>query len=213
MEAPFLPLAGRATWARRLLVGALVTAVVSFAADLNQLSLLRDAAWGSVSRADAHANDVRQTLAGGIELSVVIAAGVVFLMWFHRAYANLRALGAHDLPFGAGWAVGYWFVPILNLVRPKHAANEIWRGSTDGDPVPRFLDLWWGSFLISGILTRVGIQLWNQADGLDAARHATYVLLASDLVTIAAAGLAVRVVSTTTARQLGRARTLGLQSA
>ena len=30
---------------------------------------------------------------------------------------------------GAGWAIGPWFVPILNLFRPWQIAVETWEGS------------------------------------------------------------------------------------
>jgi hypothetical protein len=50
-------------------------------------------------------------------------------MWLHRAAANLPALGGSELRFTPGWAVGWWFVPLANLVLPVLIMTEIWRAS------------------------------------------------------------------------------------
>src|SRR5262245_21450048 len=47
----------------------------------------------------------------------LIATAVVFLLWQHRAYNNLPALGVPRPDFSSGWVVGSWFAPFLNLVR------------------------------------------------------------------------------------------------
>jgi hypothetical protein len=53
---------------------------------------------------------------------------------FRRAYRNLPALGAESPRFSSGWAVGAWFVPFLNLVRPKQIMDDIWRASDPALP-------------------------------------------------------------------------------
>ena len=52
------------------------------------------------------------------EIVLVLAAGL-FLSWFFLAYSNLQKLGVRDHRFSNGWALGSWFVPFLNLVRPS----------------------------------------------------------------------------------------------
>ena len=65
-------------------------------------------------------------------MSIVLLVCVGLLIaWTHRLYRNLEPLGFRELRFGSGWAVGGWFVPFLNLVRPKQIVNDIWRA---GDP-------------------------------------------------------------------------------
>jgi Domain of unknown function (DUF4328) len=41
-----------------------------------------------------------------VELIGFVLTGIVFLMWIHRAYSNLPALGARNLETSPGWAVG-----------------------------------------------------------------------------------------------------------
>jgi hypothetical protein len=73
-------------------------------------------------------------------------------LWTRRLYGNLRALGAQDLRFGEGWALGGWFVPFLNLVRPKQIVDDVWRASDpmrrpeeawDQRPLSNLLHWWW----------------------------------------------------------------------
>jgi Domain of unknown function (DUF4328) len=63
-----------------------------------------------------------------------LATAVGFLVWFHRAYTNLPALGIEPLPYATGWTIGAWLVPLLNLVRPKQIMDTIWRGSDPDRP-------------------------------------------------------------------------------
>ena len=65
------------------------------------------------------------------------------------------------MSISAGWAAGYFFIPIMNLWKPYQAMKEIWQGS-DPDPtvhafsvrVPALLPWWWGLFL--GLFRRLG---------------------------------------------------------
>ena len=56
---------------------------------------------------------------------VWLGTATAVLMWVHRAYRNLPALGARDMAYSPGWAVGWWFIPFLNLVRPYQVVREI----------------------------------------------------------------------------------------
>jgi hypothetical protein len=104
-------------------------------------------------------------LAVGIAL---LTAGVTFLMWIYRANKNLHALGsqASDTP---GWAVGFWFIPFLNLYKPFRNAQEVWvlsgQGTTERDEdgysvqpnasgAPQIITAWWTAWILSGITAR-----------------------------------------------------------
>ena len=54
-------------------------------------------------------------------------------MWMFRAYNNVDAVAPGARRYDGGWAIGSWFVPILNLFRPKQIINDIWRAAT-GSP-------------------------------------------------------------------------------
>lgn len=88
-------------------------------------------------------------------------SGILFVVWFYRAYQNVSVLNARGR-FAPGWAVGGWIVPILSFFRPKQIANDIWRTS---DPtlaahpgstwmhakVHPLLNWWWGSWVLAGV--------------------------------------------------------------
>jgi Domain of unknown function (DUF4328) len=155
-------------------------------------------------------------------LGLLFLVGAVFAWgWFSPAYRNLRPLGVSELRFSPGWAVGAWVVPVLNLWRPKQIADDIWRASDPTSPlalgphwharsVPRFLNLWWGAWIVSTLMGRVTRVFPNET--IEDARRADIWDFATLVVDIIAAGLAILVVRRLTARQMTRARTLAAQS-
>ena len=72
---------------------------------------------------------MRQNLIGYLQVLIYLPTGIMFIIWFRRAYQNLVAWGTEGLRFGAGWTVGGWLVPFLNLVRPKQIMNDLWRAT------------------------------------------------------------------------------------
>jgi hypothetical protein len=85
-----------------------------------------------------------------VALLGLVAGGACFIPWFHRAYKNLRTW--HATRFGSGWAIGGWFVPFLNLVRPYQIAKEL---ASHSGPKPtnptNALPLWW-SMVVIGVV-------------------------------------------------------------
>ena len=85
-----------------------------------------------------------------------LPAAILFLVWVHRVYRNLAALGAQNLTYSPGWAVGGFLVPLLNLVRPFFVVSEIWKASRpdlrDGDAwqatrTSPLIAVWWFGWL------------------------------------------------------------------
>jgi Domain of unknown function (DUF4328) len=215
MPPQFRPLEGRAHWAKRALAIATALTVVSFVADLQQWKLVQRIAAGEATIDQVDLNESVQTAVSFAQLAAFLLAAIFFLRWFHRAYANLAPLGAAGLPHGPGWAVGYWFVPILNLVRPATVAAAIWNASGPGSPddsrrrrrQPALVVWWWLAFLGSGFLTTAGVRMWNGAGSLAELRHAAMALLIADAFAFAAGCLAILFVRRTTTRQQERAST------
>jgi hypothetical protein len=86
-----------------------------------------------VAEADLDAHDDQEATLALTALGTLIATGVMWLVWWHKRYANLPALGATRLASTPGGAVGIWFIPILNLVRPYEIAQEMWRFTAPGE--------------------------------------------------------------------------------
>lgn len=218
---PYRPLKGRAKWVVRLLVVGIVIDLIAVGSDVFERAFIERVESGElVTESEAEANDVRQGIVGGIQGAVFILTAAFFIAWFHRAYTNLRALGASSLRFGPGWAVGAWFVPILNIWRPKQIANDIWRGSNPvlpreaadawQDPVPPLFMFWWLAYLLGQSIYSAATRLSLRADDIPELKTVSSLLIAGDILWAIAGVLALAVVYRTTARQEARAAALGV---
>jgi hypothetical protein len=165
--------------------------------------------------AAAKTSDNETAIAGDTQGIAVVAAGLTFLLWFYRAYANLEWLGVRKPRFRLGSAIWGWFVPIMSLFRPKQIANDIWRGSDPSnpgrEPDPRgpvlpLIHWWWAAFLLNSFVAVLGIEDWKSGHAPSAVKHAALVDILSCSVSIVAAVLAAASVYALTARQMARAR-------
>ena len=94
---------------------------------------------------------------------MLLVCVVVVGMWIYRASANAHAL-SDEMTISPGWAVGWYFVPIMNLVRPYQGMREIWmashfRGNWHGEPTPGILGWWWGLWIVTNILANLSFRL------------------------------------------------------
>lgn len=98
-----------------------------------------------------------------------LTTAVVVSRWIYRANSNARALGAREMAFTPGGAVGWYFVPIANLWKPYQAMREIWKASAgplgwQRRPVSALLPCWWLLALV-GPLT-AGWVTWAARTGV-----------------------------------------------
>ncbi len=158
------------------------------------------------------ASDVLTLLVGLALTAVALLTAVCFLAWIYRAYENLRALGATDLKYSSGWAIGGFFVPVLNLVRPFQVVTEIWKASAPRsgrsgeaswkyETTPPFIGLWWGSWLISGFLQSLGVFVVFGAGGANLVSVTSRLTLVYHVVGMVCAALAITVVLKINSRQ------------
>lgn len=99
-------------------------------------------------------------IVGLIAMVPMILYIVYWMMWVFRTYRNLPALGAGPLRFSPGWAVGYYFIPILHLFRPYQVMRETWLAS---DPQPNagqqgttLINGWWALNIVAFTYAVVG---------------------------------------------------------
>lgn len=101
----------------------------------------------------------------GQVLLVTVPLIVFFCIWTHRVAANVRALGADGLRHSPGWAVGWFFIPILNLFMPLSVFREIdrasqstgfvdteaWKGNAPGLVITFWWLAWFSQTVIQGV--------------------------------------------------------------
>ena len=216
VPADYEHLSSRARWARRAVFLLIPIQLIAIGLSKVEIDVVDRARIGDVTREEVETLDQRQSMLSLVELGLFVVAGVFFLRWFYRAYKNLDVLGA-ERKHSTRSAVVYWFVPFLNLVRPKQMADEMWRGSEpslDG-PVTKAkaVDVWWGLWIVTGVLSFVATRHDNAVASLDDLKVADEIWIAVNALTIVAAFLAMRVVAKITQRQEQRARELGRAAA
>jgi len=114
--------------------------------------------------------DLLETIFGSCLLLVFIATVVVFCVWTYRVNANLHALGASNLRFTPGWAVGWYFVPVANLWKPYQVMSEIWRASKSPsgwqyEVSSSIVGWWWFLWIISNV--QISWETSSQQETLD----------------------------------------------
>jgi hypothetical protein len=84
---------------------------------------------------------------------------VIFLFWLYHSYRNLLAFNTQGLAYSPGFAIGSWFIPLVNIALPFIIFQELWKASnplTKGTNWKRTqasfaIILWWISFFLIGI--------------------------------------------------------------
>jgi hypothetical protein len=166
--------------------------------------------------------DARTGFAVGVSLLVLVVTGIIFISWLYVAYKNLIPLGAARLGRRAGWAIGGWFVPFVNLALPKLIVDEVYRQSDPEVPtnvhpdariskVSPVVHWWWGLFLFSNIVERVAwVMMDERIVSPDEMYRAISLLISADIAQIAAGILCFIVVHRISHRQEQRAQRLGI---
>lgn len=179
--------------------------LVSVASSLAQIELLERMQIGDYTMEEADANDLRQMAIGVVWFLAFLATAIVFIVWTHRAYKNVDSLGGMR-SMGPGWAIGCWFVPFLNFVRPYQVVRECHSAAVaDDDPVttvnaPLWLNAWWALWIGNNIFGNVVFRLDEPAE-ISGYITNTKLYIASDITSMIAATAAIIVVRKVTRAQ------------
>jgi Domain of unknown function (DUF4328) len=158
-----------------------------------------------VTRAEVEHADtlVIASLVAWVVLFVV--TGIVWCVWQHRAQRNAIELAYGKLKFTPGWAVGWWFVPFANLVKPFQTVRELWKASHGGYDGPnvatwRVIGWWWGLWLGANVLERLVVRSGPMETVSDFIRSDTWEIVANGVLVVAAI-LAIMIVRSVVALQ------------
>lgn len=147
-----------------------------------------------------------------LKLPAIIIAIIAFLCWLYRAHSNLTYLKPTHLEFTPGWAVGWWFVPFLNLFKPFQVVREVWWESDPDVPegssflsaslhsAPAYMGFWWVFWIISNVMENIASRVYDP-DSLQGLQTFGLLAILSGITGIIAAALAIMVVRDITTRQ------------
>lgn len=93
-------------------------------------------------------------------LPIFLISAIAISFWLHRAHANLHEAGIEGLEYTPGWGVGWYFVPFASLIKPFQSMKELWNEShrvvsDNAGVAPGNLALWWGLWLVGGMLGNI----------------------------------------------------------
>lgn len=132
-----------------------------------------------------------------VYLATMIAAGI----WIYRAAFNARAAG--DDMMRPGWAVGWYFIPIMNLFKPYQSMKQVWGTTFGGAGVPGFFGWWWGMWLVTNILAQISVRIFQSAPDTEAFAVSAGIDIVNVPIGIAVAVLFRRIVRQITIGQHG----------
>ncbi|MGW7044487.1 DUF4328 domain-containing protein [Streptomyces avermitilis] len=209
---------GKATAA---LLGLVVAAdVFAVVADFNMYDVsgaLADGELGAGMQRKADRADALYAAAGVAQVAALIATMIVFLVWFYRVRVNAEVFAPDRQSKSRGWAIGGWFVPVVNLWFPRRIALDIWDASGpdalwDGDlavaprPSHARVNAWWMVWIVSLLADRVASTAYRKAETAPEIHEAAGQMLFSDVVDMVAAALAILFVLRLTRMQDEKAR-------
>jgi hypothetical protein len=158
----FKPSGQLGLWLVRLLVVSVALNIVSSVATYGRLRSVRyviRVVPGSASPPPPRLSLVPQPF-GAVASLVGVATIITWLVWQHRVTANVWARG-HPVPTRPGWAVGWWFIPVVDLWMPAIALARVYRASLSSSGRPGrawIVAAWWAVYILPGLVV-VGVLL------------------------------------------------------
>ena len=106
-------------------------------------------------------SDSAYLMAGVLFIATSIAVFLAIIGWTHANSKLAHEAQPENMRHSTGWAVGAWFVPFLNLVRPKQIIDDSLKINS-----PNFstglVPTWWALLLISNISSNIASR-WTNA--------------------------------------------------
>ncbi|WP_328448992.1 DUF4328 domain-containing protein [Streptomyces sp. NBC_00386] len=174
------------------------TATIALAGGESLASLVR--------RADQA--DALNAAAGYAQTAALVVAAAVYLVWFLRVRVNAEVFNPFGHTHSRAWAGWGWFVPFVNLVRPRRVMAEIWDASRPAGTRSRLglVNAWWTFWLIGLLVGRFTTTAARKAETAQQIQDAAFQLMIADGLDIVAAVLAIAVVLKLTRMQDRKAK-------
>lgn len=154
-----------------------------------------------------------QLLFGLPPLVLLFVNAFAVCQWMYRCYLNLEAVKTPGLKDKATMAAAYWFVPLVNIIKPYYVTKEIFIASDSADTeairkdlrkaaVPGYLPLWWTCWVGQGLIGQLSYH-WAKSEGKLSvpSNYVDLVNAIANLLSVVAGILLIKIVKEITARQ------------
>ncbi|TLF98293.1 DUF4328 domain-containing protein [Nocardia cyriacigeorgica] len=160
------PIAALGLWVIALMAVTVVLGLVSAFADWVTLADF-ERSWAEQEPASQEWSS--NSWLAGLGLLMQSAAAVVFIVWLWRARRNAEALCGARHRLAAGWVIGGWICPVVNVWFPHVIVADVVRASdpqTPSDlrnlrsrPTSRLVTAWWLLLLSASALSMLALVL------------------------------------------------------
>lgn len=98
-----------------------------------------------------------------VSLVTVLASIILVGRWIYRTNANAHSF-SDAVSITPGWAVGWFFVPFANLVKPYEGVKETWQASHEvagrlEELESPLLPWWWGLWLATNVASTASMRI------------------------------------------------------
>jgi hypothetical protein len=136
-----------------------------------------------------------------------IAFMVYYCSWKHLVYKNLQAAEVQGVKHSPGWAVGWYFIPIVNMIKPHKVMQELWKATFYADGTKNWkskknnwmITCWWLAYIVS--LWIIGQNQSNEDDTIGYYRTEVMLIWASDLLWVVSGALLIVLIKRITEAQ------------
>ena len=148
------------------------------------------------------------------EIAIIILVIIFFFIWLNNAYKNIYTMKIQSIEYTPNWAVGWFFIPILNLFRPFQIIRELWKASNPeympnegiswkSQNTEKIIIFFWTFYLISEIFLRGVIKLseLRETDTAEEMLRSCRITLFQQILYIISAILLIKIVRTITIMQ------------
>ena len=147
-------------WLRGLLLVYVALLALESAACLVVTAILSGAGQEDLSSGQLQTVGLSLMTMGYSDYAQVAAFVVIVVLFLRLLYKAVQQAKSFAVPYtfvSPGWAVGYWFIPLMNLYRPFQAVKALFAACAheagDGKTAAgeQLLGAWWALFLVSNM--------------------------------------------------------------
>ena len=170
---PYVSTRGLGNALSGLLLATALAGWVAVGCDFAYVDLLQRAAAGqTIASGESATVEWVGTILLSTQIALFVVTAGLFLCWLYLSRANLRAFGMRRMQYPRGWAIGGFFVPALNFIRPYQVVSEVWKAS---DPeaedafgwktseTPALVSIWWGAVVVYAVLELVTLAMHSSS--------------------------------------------------
>jgi hypothetical protein len=152
--------------------------------------------------------DLAETLTiwtSGVTLLVFSLTTVATGRWIFVTNRNAQSV-SDQVGITPGWAIGWFFVPVANLIKPFQGVSATWRATVapddiDSVDVPILLRWWWGLWLATCIWGNIDFRVSLVAETPEELITSYWIAIATLLIDIPLACVLVTIVKRLSAMQ------------